>query len=393
MTKLIRNARFWLILYLVIQAVLFYVYSFPVIRDFQRLYSSIFIVAMLAASIFTPKKFLIYVVILSAVFIDPLYTHTVFVLHFWYRIIVTTVFILLIIYKRNELSFMVKTLLVANVCLFIVQQWQIKRIDRNFRQQSYITNEKNPLQLQVDLTIPTGQNIYVILLDGYPSFNILRDSFQYHPKLKDYLLEHQFEMQPTFTIYKSTPLSLLNIFSSRKIKSEAYPAYLESNRDFLASALYNSALAKTLEAGHYKFSIFTSLLDKRSFAPLPFLPQYSINNFVAFMYKIIKGEKLQRFNYNIIPAYTAIMNGHLSQALSDTAKKMYVFHYNTFHNNIQTMIEEAKYADQVGIDAVNEILKRDTRATIIVMSDHGERRHLKNIEFMLQGIYTIRKGY
>ena len=57
------------------------------------------------------------------------------------------------------------------------------------------------------------------------------------------------------------------------------------------------------------------------------------------------------------------------------------------------MMEEAQYADNVGIEAVSRIISKDPKATIIVMSDHGERRHLSSKEYILKGIYTVRKGY
>lgn len=301
----------------------------------------------------------------------------------------------LIIYKRSELRLVLIVLLLANTFLFISQKVKIASIDRDFRERSYPTNDKNPLQLRVDSTISAGNNIYVIILDGYPSFEILKDSFNYESRLKLYLDSNQFKALPTFTIYKSTPLSLLHIFSSRKIRGEPYPEFLETNRNFFAASLYNSAMVKNLKANNYKFSFFSSILNKQSWAaPVSLYPKYSINDLDIFIYRhLTKKAKVQKYNYATIPVSVIRMNNLLSRSLSDSSKKMAVFHYYTFHNNTQPMIEETRFADEVGIKAVGDILDKDPDATIIVMSDHGERRHITDKELVHHGIFIVRRGY
>ena len=394
MAKWLRDIRFWLMLYLLIEGVLFYFYSYPYLRSYQQMASHVFIISLIVLAVFLPKKYLIYVVILAALFVDPLYTYSILTHRLLYKALATAVMLFIIICRRKELRLIMITLLAGNMLLFIFHQYKIASIDKNFREQSYIANEKNPLQLQAEASISKGNNIYVIILDGYPAFDILSDSFHYQSKLLPYLKENQFDVLPTFTIYKSTPISLLYIFSSRKIKSKTYPEYLETNSEFYRSALFNSPLADKLKQLGYQYYFFSSILNKKSWAaPLAFYPKYSINDAVTFVYKYIGKKQIQKFNYNTIPLSNSNMNGQLDNVLSDSRRHMSVFHYYTFHNNTQSMTDEAQYADQVGIEAVSRIISKDPKATVIVMSDHGERRHLINIEFMLKGIYTVRKGY
>src|ERR1035437_8087397 len=121
MIRLIKNTRFWLMLYLFMQTLLYWKYSFRVLKDFQQLYSSIFFVIMLVVADLVREKYLLYVAILAALFCDPLYTFSILTLNTSYKIVITIAFISLIIYKRKELRFIMIILFVANAGLFISQ--------------------------------------------------------------------------------------------------------------------------------------------------------------------------------------------------------------------------------------------------------------------------------
>ena len=251
--------------------------------------------------------------------------------------------------------------------------------------------------MQVDSTTKAGNNVYVILLDGYPSFEILRDSFKYHSPLQDQLLKNNFELEQPFTKYFWTPISFLHIFGGREITGE-YPEYLLTNRKFFIDALHTSSLVHNLDSNKYKFEFNSFLTDKvgeddNVFNPSPYWPQYSINTITYLIYRYIVLGRRTKDLPPLFVSYHEKINTDLVKALKDSSKKMAVFHYITFHNLKQSMAEETEYADQLGIKAINEIISSDPKATIIVMSDHGERRHLldeKNFRF---GLYAIRKGY
>src|ERR1017187_10527095 len=98
MIRLIKNTRFWLMLYLFMQTLLYWKYSFRVLKDFQQLYSSIFFVVMLVVADLIRGKYLIYIAILAALFCDPLYTFSILTLDTPYKIIITIALIALIIY-------------------------------------------------------------------------------------------------------------------------------------------------------------------------------------------------------------------------------------------------------------------------------------------------------
>lgn len=392
-----KNTRFWVILYLSIQTIGYSFYSFPILNHFQQIYSSIFIAGIFVLAIFIKKEYLLYVAILAIIFIDPLYIFSTLSLKFRYQILAGLAVAIILFVKRKELNFILKILLAANIALFLFQQYEIAGVDKRFIQRSHLTGEKNRLYMQVDSTTKAGNNVYVILLDGYPSFEILRDSFEYHSPLQDHLLKNNFKLEQPFTKYFWTPISFLHIFGGREITGD-YPEYLLTNRKFFTNALHTSSLVHNLDSNKYKFEFNSFLTDNvgendNVFNPSPYWPQYSINTITYLIYRYIVLGRRTKDLPPLFVSYHEKINADLKKALKDNSKKMAVFHYITFHNLKQTMIEETQYADQLGVDAINEIISADPKATIIVMSDHGERRHLldeKNFRF---GLYAIRKGY
>jgi hypothetical protein len=394
----LKSTRFWLLIYLTIQTCWFWLYSFPLINHFQQISSSLILAFVFILTIFINKKYLLLILIVVALFIDPVFTFSTFTLQFRYHILIGIGVAILLFIKRKELLFIVIVLLIANVSLFIYQQGQIRALDKNFEQKSYVTGEKNRLYFQVDSTIKAENNVYVVLLDGYPSFRILQDSFKYHSTLQDYLLNNSFEQQSPFTLYHSTPISFLHVFGGRQVKGK-WPEYSLTSRKFFIEALDSSFLVKNLRSNNYKFEFNSFLTDlvgvnENIFNPIPYWPQFSMNALTYMVYRyIIVGKRIKEPGAFIVKYHKKIEDSRAA-ALKDTSKKMCLYHYATFHNELKyTMQEEAKFADSLGIDVVNSIIKNDPKATIIVMSDHGERRYLKDEKNFKYGIYAIRKGY
>jgi hypothetical protein len=390
------QARFWLLLYLGVQATLFAFYAYPLLKPFQQLWSSLFIAAVILSSLTLPSRLLAIPLILSAVLIDPLYTLSVATLQFRYKILVGLVVALLLFIKRKDQLSTTIILLLGNMGLFAIQQYKISKIDEQFRIRSYVTKEQNRLVLQVDSAVKARSNVYAVILDGYPDFKILEDSFQYRSKLLDSL--KGFEWQQPFTIYYHSPISVLYIFASRKIDTKENPEYLLTNRAFMHKALYSSPLTQKLGKHGYSFNFHTLMLDhpgawENPFNPIEFWPQYSINDitYVIWRYLIFKKRRpgqptsLKQYHHKLFTA--------LEESITSKENKLAAFHFMTFHNSFETIGKDASYADSLGLAAVRSIILNDPKATIIVLSDHGERRYLKNKENFHKGTYGIRRGY
>ena len=175
--RIFSQTRFWLLLYLVVHAILFALYSYSLLKPFQQLWSGLFIIAVIFSSLVLPGRLLVIPLILSAVFINPLYTLSVATLQFRYKILVGLAVALLLFIKRKDQLSTVIILLAGSVGLLAIQQYKISRIDRQFSKQSYLIKEQNRLLMQVDSATKVGSNVYAIVLDGYPEFTILQDGF------------------------------------------------------------------------------------------------------------------------------------------------------------------------------------------------------------------------
>ena len=394
--RIFSQTRFWLLLYLVVHAILFALYSYSLLKPFQQLWSSLFIIAVIFSSLVLPGRLLVIPLILSAVFIDPLYTLSVATLQFRYKILVGLGVGLLLFIKRKDQLSTVIILLAGSVGLLAIQQYKISRIDRQFSKQSYLIKEQNRLLMQVDSATKVGSNVYAIVLDGYPDFTILQDSFHYRSQLFDSLVK--FEWQQPFTIYYHSPISLLNIFASRKIDVKEYPEYLLTNRAFMYDALYGSPLAQNLRKNGYSFNFHTLMLDhpgawENPFNPKAFWPQFSINDLTYVIWRYLIFKKRRPGQSVSLKQYHHKMFIALNESVASKENKLAVFHFMTFHNSLEAIEKDAFYADSLGLAAVRMILLNDPEATIIVMSDHGERRYLKNKENFHMGIYGIKRGY
>jgi hypothetical protein len=343
-----------------------------------------------------PSKLLVIPIILSAVLIDPLYTLSVGTLQFRFKILVGFAVGLVLFIKRKDQLSTVIILLLGNLALLTIQQYKITRIDKQFSERSYIVNEQNRLLLQVDSAVKAGSNVFAVILDGYPDFKILEDSFQYRSRLLDSL--KGFEWQQPFTIYYHSPISLLYIFASRKIGTKENPEYLLTNRAFMHKALYSSPLTQKLGKHGYSFNFHTLMLDyvgawENPFNPIEFWPQYSINEITYVIWRYLIFKKRRPGQSTSVKQYHRKLFTALKESLTSKENKLAAFHFMTFHNSFETIGKDASYADSLGLTAVRSIILNDPKATIIVLSDHGERRYLKNKENFHKGIYGIRRGY
>ena len=85
--------------------------------------------------------------------------------------------------------------------------------------------------------------------------------------------------------------------------------------------------------------------------------------------------------------YTNNTNRFIQQDLPDTSTKMSVYHFLTFHRPYAySKKQEARYADSLGIANLKAIMMVNPTATIIVMSDHGERQVLVEYKNKIRGI-------
>lgn len=392
--KVLKHPRLWLICYLIFQAILFYVYSFPVIKPFQQLWSGVFLGLTLLGAIFLRERWLLLPLLASFILINPLYTLSVEGLTFRNKILIGLAVALVVFVKRRERLMLVGVLFLGNVGLLCGQYYKVYSIDRDFREQLVLTRKVNRLYLQADSAIKAGKNIYVILLDGYPDPQILKDSFQYDSKL--YSTLNQFRWEATFTSYYSSPVSFLNLFAGYecKLRGGSYPEYQLSNLEFFRNALDSTPLTKRIRNEGYDVRFHSLMLEKKglrqnAFNPV-YVPRYSINEITYLIWRYFILKERGTAQPIACQIYHSELFDSLGHSLKQQGRKFQVFHFLTFHNGVGTIQEDAAYADSIGLAVIQRVEQEDSSATIIVLSDHGERIHLKNKDNFNRGIYAIK---
>jgi hypothetical protein len=395
------TVRTWLLAYLVVEYIVFWIY-FP-LDSFQNITTAIFFALMLTAGLLVKNEHLFWVTILTGVFINPIFSSATFNLgylnQFLFALVIGEVFFL----KRKEQKMLIQVLFFCSIFSFLYQRYQIKTLTKAFQEKVYSTANKNVIEVQIDSSVAAKRNVYVVLLDGYPAFDILKDSFHFESALKPFLSQKGFEFQPPFVKYPRTPLSLLNIFARCEVnakREEDLPEYIYTDFPFFKDKLDHSPLVTRLHSANYRFDISSSLEVFKTAFPTPqYQPSFYVTYAVFTLRNILTKKEAERkwiflFSRVGVADYIDKATENLDKNLADKDKKVCVTHYLTFHlPYMYTKQQEANYADSLGINAVNKILATDSSATVIVMSDHGERQELLDYKNKIKGIYAIRRGY
>lgn len=276
--------------------------------------------------------------------------------------------LVLAVYFRINYSSFFKYFLFLNIIYLLVSSGlsAIVKLERyKFLEKRSISQVEN----KINEWAKKNENILVILLDGYPSEEILANKYNIKNSIKDSFKDLMY--MENNVVYISTPLSTVNQLFGVRFKDSLYSSKFGEDIPLLFHESYENSRLKMILKG-YNVSWGTFLKN-----------QSEIDRLKLFKRRIYRGlfmEILKRFlNDRSLLSNSIDSNFHsynereiekLKKYSWETPQNAFYFlHILTFHNNI-SIPDEVKYGDQLLKLALNG-LPYSTK--VLIFSDHGLR--------------------
>ncbi len=307
-----------------------------------------------------------------------------------------------IIYKNIKLIYLANAIFLCSISLLTFFQSRKSQIivESNSNISNFIINK-----------IRKNESVDVIILDAYPNFNILRDSFKTNPKLKLFLDSHDFKQIPHHSYSTKTQVSMAQILLNKKIipsevaielnhRQEYYEYIIGSN--IFKECTKNNFHFNLFSPTNYKFNndgwqIYWNKSNSRYFG----LFMRAVNNWNKFRFLLTNysSDTIKTFDdqytFMQIDQYNKNALNQFAENLNNQNSHVHIYHLLTFHkynikNPLQAFKSDLKIADSLGIDMLNKLLKKNT-SNIIILSDHGNRTLLKSQHSKKMGIMAIKE--
>ncbi|WP_154647976.1 hypothetical protein [Pedobacter arcticus] len=284
-----------------------------------------------------------------------------------------------------------KLILVMNIvfCLTLIPFYYSTRFQFN--------TSKTPPISKIISPSDSSKDVYIILLDAFPSNEVLEKYFGIQSRLHTVLLAEGFTEEKHITKYTATQQSIPNLFSGIIFKGNS--DYFIKDIAAMKSLIPGDFIQQFSKKYKYEIEMNSLLLEEDNNLTKLYFGRGS--DFSIYWYPIINRVLnycpfLEDWNNREVNEQIDYRFNQLKSDLADGQKKISFFHFLTFHNSYydintetQTTLELAK-ADIVGIKAVKMILEAKPNAKIIVTSDHGIRYPGINIEDTYKGILYIK---
>jgi hypothetical protein len=272
-------------------------------------------------------------------------------------------------------------------CLSLIPTYYLTKFQYN-------TKEKPPIA-DIISEKDKERDIYIILLDAFPSEEILWEYFGIKSNLQIFLNSNGFAKVDHITKYNFTDQSLPNLFSGTTFVGGA--KYRIKDIDLMRELVPGKYLQQYADKFDYDLTVNSLLLDQDNNHTKLYFGRGSDFNIYLFpiLNRILSYLHLFENSKDLDEQLHKTMND-LRKNLSGHHKKLAFFHFLTFHglhydtdSKTQTNLE-LKKADSIGIETVKMIIKEKPNTKIIVISDHGIRYPVIKNEDTYKGILYIK---
>lgn len=352
-----------------------------------------------------PSKLQKIIPIFLLLFFNPLLDNVVSTLPFILKTTIYTVFFIFLI--KSQLIAKSKYILLFNL-VFLCIVYSFNYLNTN---KMVIRENRNIIELTAISEIKKQHNVDILIIDAYPDFQLLKDSFAYTSKLKEKLNENSFIIENSHVTSTRTPYSVANLIYGKNL-NDSFVLDYNSRKIYLNQIIQKSKLLNTAKNNHYLCQNNTLLnyqFDNtiwKSYWPdfdyshlgllnkLPILIERCKHIYNVGITKDLYPNTLSS-NYEAIDNYNIKVQKAANKPVESNNKYLNVYHLLTLHkynseNPRDAFDNDIKEADKIGCDMINILLKNHN-STIIVCSDHGNRTVLKNAEYQKKGILAIKK--
>ncbi len=344
-------------------------------------------------------------VFLLFLFYNPLFDH-LFQLFPWF--IKISLYGLSIIFFKKLFSKNAKIILFANA-LFL-----LGTVASSVYSESFNIIEKNSsIQTFIIDKLKQQQSVDIILLDAYPDFKLIEDSLHSKSQLKEYLVDHEFNIMNNKSYSIKTPISLAQLFFNKCIIPSEIGLEFKDRTTYYQNIIQNSNLTKYCDSHNIPFQFLSPTninFDKNAWAlywnqsntrhfGLLFKIMNNCQKVIFYVQNFIKKNTHfsieQIYTYHQIDEYNNKVLFEFNQNQTRHGLHLNVFHFLTLHkynvNNPQKAFQQdLERADILGIRLLNQLLKNN-KSHIVLLSDHGNRTLIKNTENQKRGILAIKE--
>lgn len=364
--------------------------------DYIKIISIFLILALVLTSFFKNSLILKFKFAISLILYNPILNSLLYngvesrVAKLIIFVLLFSVFILISI---EALYKIVKPIIIINIayCLILIFSF--------YNSKSEYKEESKPLISNLITKADYNKDIYIILLDGFPSPEILQKYFKINSKFLGYLNQNNFIRENYKSKYYYTHLSIPNIFSGVLFNKDFEYKTTEINK--MRSLIPGKYITNFAKNNNVEIVIKSLLLDKRNSRTKFYFGRGS--DFEIYIYSIL-GRVLGLSNSFIVFNKKSsnsddYLNSNLTSLISTLNKKNRIFafyHFLTFHTIYynksfkQAALKQLDKADKIGVEAVSLIIKKQPSAKIIVISDHGLRDNSMEEVDKFKGILYIR---
>ncbi len=316
------------------------------------------------------------------------------------------VYILLFLLFSKYLSKNIKIILFAN-CVFLIFHCTLTL---NKSQLIYQETKSNLSQFILN-KINKNQSVDVIILDAYPDFQIIQDSLHQKSQFKPFLINQKFNIISNTTYSTKTPISLANLFFDKSITPNDIGIEFKDRIQYQYEIINQSKLKKQCKKQNIDFQLLspTNISFNENIWELYW--NYSNTRYFGSFSRLMNN--LPKFIFGIQNFYKADfdlesdltfqkIDQYNNQVLKEFENKSHsteihvrIYHFLTLHkynpqNPSNAFKNDLKRADDLGIYLVQSLIKNQN-SNIIVLSDHGNRTLIKNIENQKRGILAIKE--
>jgi hypothetical protein len=274
-----------------------------------------------------------------------------------------------------------------------------------------IHEKRNIIELTAISEIKKQHNVDIVIIDAYPDFQLLQDSFHYNSKLQKYIADNSFITEKPNISSTRTPYSIANLVYGKNL-NDSFSLNYNARKFYLKNIIQDSKLIKTAVKNNFNIHNntllnyqFDNIIWKSYWPDLDYSYLGLLNKFPTIIDRCkhiyhfgLTNDLFKNSLTSEIDKIDSYNNKVLKSAnLSINAKCKYlnIYHLLTLHKyNPQNPRDAFKHdiieADKMGCKIINDLLKNHN-STIIVCSDHGNRTVIKNLENQKKGILAIRK--
>jgi hypothetical protein len=294
---------------------------------------------------------------------------------------------------------------------------------------SKVEQEKNSISFDNSL-VKKKPNVYLMMFDGYPGYESLRDSFLFkNDSLYDFLSNNNFKILPTFSNYNYTYYSIASIFNLNYIKDASISRPLKMD-DFnlRAKEIKYSNLVSIFKSMNYSIRNF-SLYDLKDNPGVGYSFGLNIGNFQLITDKMLHERFVRDVGWVFITVKYAIpffknKRNYESNKYNDKVQTTlsaflgekniepqfiylhfllphwpYYYDENSILDTGISIFDESAFADKAKFlgylkytnnkmkSFVNQIISKDSSAIIICMSDHGFREYISENKKLVPAVF------